>query len=152
MVTAGNRNRKQSVRKVYRKTIDAELTSGTSFDGVQPGDVVAMRLYGSKDQIKPVFIMDMNADTNGNLTAIIVTKDSGIKTISERDVQSMKLYGNQNAPVINQLRQKQAEWLKTRKTIEAVMKQIAPLLATRAKAKMRLDSLDKELRHGLDSF
>lgn len=49
----------------YRKTISPELTAGTAFDGVQPGDLVKVHLKGSKTVLSPVFIIDVQETPGG---------------------------------------------------------------------------------------
>ena len=95
----------------YRKTMDPELVAGTAFDGVQPGDVVRVRLRSGGDELSPVFVIDM------------------------------RLTGNRKSPVLGELRRAQSEWLKTRKSLETVSKQIAPLIAARARLTLTLKAV-----------
>ena len=124
----------------YRKTISPELTAGTAFDGVQPGDVVKVRLRDGKT-LSPVFIIDVQETGNGGLEAIIVAKGVGVKKLDVDEVLSMKLTGDQKSAVLGELRRAQGEWLKTRKSLETVNKQIAPLVATRARLTLTFKSV-----------
>ena len=124
----------------YRKTISPELTAGTAFDGVQPGDVVKVRLRDGKT-LSPVFIIDVQETRNGGLEAIIVAKGLGVKKLDVDDVLSMKLTGDQKSAVLGELRRAQGEWLKTRKSLETVSKQIAPLIAARARLTLTLKAV-----------
>lgn len=135
---------------IYRKTIDPELTSGTSFDGVQPGDLVAIRMNSSAEVIKPVFIVDITGSSSYNLKALVVIKGQGLKVLEEKDVQSMKLTGDQSSAGVKALRHSQGELLKTRKSIETVSKQIAPLVAELARLKLKLKNVEQGLDDGLD--
>lgn len=124
----------------YRKTISPELTAGTAFDGVQPGDVVKVRLHDGK-VLSPVFIIDVQETRNGGLEAIIVAKGMGVKKLDVDEVLSMKLTGDQKSAVLGELRRAQGEWLKTRKSLETVNKQIAPLVADRSRLTLTFKSV-----------
>lgn len=124
----------------YRKTISPELTAGTAFDGVQPGDVVKARLRDGK-VLSPVFIIDVQETGNEGLEAIIVAKGAGVRKLAADDVLSMKLTGDQKSAVLGELRRAQGEWLKTRKSLETVNKQIAPLVATRSRLTLTFKSV-----------
>lgn len=124
----------------YRKTISPELTAGTAFDGVQPGDVVKARLRDGK-VLSPTFIIDVQETRNGGLEAIIAAKGVGVKKLDVDEVLSMKLTGDQKSAVLGELRRAQGEWLKTRKSLETVNKQIAPLVATRSRLTLTFKSV-----------
>lgn len=146
MVKSNNTNGSSKAKKVFRKYIDPEIVAGTSFDGIQPGDIVQVVLYNDSGHIKPVFVIDIDVRNESDLKAIIATSEDGVKTLHEKDVQSMKLYGEQQTGAAKELRKLQADWLKTRKTLESVMKMLAPLLETRARASMRLSAVDGEIK------
>lgn len=146
------KNPSRSPKKTYRKFIDPEVVAGTSFDGIQPGDIVQMTLYREQKIYKPVFVIDVDVRNENDMLAVIATKEEGIKTIHERDVQSMKVYGEQQTGVAKELRKYQAEWLKTKKTLEAVMKMLAPLLESRARASMRMKSVNDSIMSTLDNL
>lgn len=143
MAAYNNRDAQKTI--VYRKTIDPELTSGTAFDGVQPGDLVAIRMAHTAEVIKPVFIVDITGKSSYDLKALVVIKDQGLKIIEEKDVQGVKLTGDQNSAGVKALRHAQGELLKTRKSIEAVSKQIAPLVADLARLKLKLKNVERGL-------
>lgn len=124
----------------YRKTISPELTAGTAFDGVQPGDVVKVRLHDGR-VLSPVFIIDVQETRNGGLEAIIVAKGMGVKKLDVDEVLSMKLTGDQKSAVLGELRRAQGEWLKTRKSLETVNKQLAPLVAARSRLTLTFKSV-----------
>lgn len=124
----------------YRKTISPELTAGTAFDGVQPGDVVKVRMHDGR-VLSPVFIIDVQETRNGGLEAIIVAKGMGVKKLDVDEVLSMKLTGDQKSAVLGELRRAQGEWLKTRKSLETVNKQIAPLVAARSRLTLTFKSV-----------
>lgn len=129
----------------YRKTISPELTAGTAFDGVQPGDVVKVRLHDGR-VLSPVFVIDMRETPAGGLEAVVAVRGAGVKKLDVDDVLSMRLTGDRKSPVLGELRRAQGEWLKTRKSLETVSKQIAPLIAARA----RLTLTFKALTEGFD--
>lgn len=130
----------------YRKTISPELTAGTAFDGVQPGDVVRVRLRSGGEELSPVFVIDMRETPAGGLEAVVAVRGTGVKKLDVDDVLSMRLTGDRKSPVLGELRRAQGEWLKTRKSLETVSKQIAPLIAARA----RLTLTFKALTEGFD--
>lgn len=125
----------------YRKTISPELTAGTAFDGVQPGDLVKVHLKGSKTVLSPVFIIDVQETPGGGLTAIVAVRGDGVKKLDVDDVLSMKLTGDQKSPALSELRRLQGEWLKTRKSLQTVAKQIAPLVAAQSRLKLTFKSV-----------
>lgn len=65
----------------YRKTISPELTAGTAFDGVQPGDVVRVRLRSGGEELSPVFVIDMRETPAGGLEAVVAVRGAGVKKL-----------------------------------------------------------------------
>ena len=64
-----------------------------------------------------------------------------MKKLDVNDVLSMKLTGDQKSPALSELRRLQGEWLKTRKSLQTVTKQIAPLVAAQSRLKLTFKSV-----------
>ena len=126
--------------------IDPSIMYGTVFEGFQPGDVVRIRPKHGDEYVAIIVMLGIGKGRSVN--ALLGTTD-GMKNVNSDDLSRVKLTGDQKGVVAHDLPTLASEWKLNSKTVSNISKQLVPLIQQRAKTKLKISSVEKQIAEEL---
>lgn len=129
--------------------IDPSIMYGTVFEGFQPGDVIKVNSKDGDEYIAVIIMLGIGQGRSVN--AMLGTTD-GVKDVNSEELSKVKLTGDQKGIVAHDLQALASEWKLNSKTVSNISKQLVPLIQQRAKTKLKISAVEKQIAEELSKL